>query len=57
MSAGIGLFVVDFVMRPFAKIFEKMPFLMMFVLLALYGYIAYLVIRSCINQQVNDRPY
>lgn len=46
MSAAAGLFIVDWIMRPFAKIFEKMPLLMLAILLLLYGYIAYLVFRS-----------
>jgi hypothetical protein len=46
MQAAIGVFLIDFVVRPFAKIFEKMPILMLVLLLVLYGYIAYLVLRS-----------
>ncbi len=46
MSAVSGLFIIDVVVRPFGKIFEKMPMLMVFLLLLLYGYIAYLVFRS-----------
>lgn len=53
MNAAVGLFTVDFIMRPFAKIFEKMPLLMLFILLALYGYIGYLVLRSAVAENGN----
>ena len=46
MGAAVGLFGVDFLLRPFAKIFEKMPLVMLFLLLLLYAYIAYLILRS-----------
>ena len=45
-AAGIGLFFIDFVARPFAKIFEKMPLLMLAILLIVYGTIAYVVLKS-----------
>lgn len=45
-GVGIDLFVVDFVFRPFAKIFEKMPAIIFFLLVILYSIIAYIVIRS-----------
>lgn len=46
MSAASAFFIVDWVVRPFAKIFEKMPLIMLGMLLLLYGYIAYIVFRS-----------
>lgn len=46
MSAASGLFLVDFIMRPFAKIFEKMPLVTLAIMLVLYGYIGYIVLRS-----------
>jgi hypothetical protein len=46
MSAASAFFIIDWVVRPFAKIFEKMPLLMLGALLLLYGYIAYIVFRS-----------
>jgi hypothetical protein len=46
MSAVSGLFIIDWIVRPFGKIFEKMPFVMLGILLLLYGFIAYLVFRS-----------
>ena len=45
-GAGVGLFFIDFVIRPFAKIFEKMPLLMFLIMLVLYGAIAYVVLKS-----------
>jgi hypothetical protein len=50
VSASAGLFIVDFVFRPFAKIFEKMPLLMMVLLLCLYGAVAYAVFKSAYNE-------
>lgn len=43
---GVGLFVIDFIVRPFAKIFEKMPLLMFLVMVIFYGIVAYIVWRS-----------
>ncbi len=45
-GTAVGLFLIDFVFRPFAKIYEKMPLLMLFILLCLYGIIGYIVIKS-----------
>ncbi len=45
-SAAAGLFVVDFIVRPFAKIAEKMPIVMLLLVLILYGIIAYFVLKS-----------
>lgn len=45
-GTAVGLFLIDFVARPFAKIFEKMPAIMIFIMLLLYGYIAYIVLKS-----------
>jgi hypothetical protein len=45
-GTAIDVFVVDFVFRPFAKIFEKMPGIIFLLLMLLYGVIAYIVVRS-----------
>ena len=45
-GTACGLFMIDFVIRPFAKIFEKMPFLMIGLLILLYAVIGYVVLRS-----------
>jgi len=45
-GTGVGLFFIDFLFRPFAKIFEKMPVLMLLILVGLYAFIAYVVLRS-----------
>jgi hypothetical protein len=45
-GTAVGLFIVDFVVRPFVKIFEKMPILMLLMLLILYGAVAYIVLKS-----------
>lgn len=45
-GTSVGLFFIDFFMRPIAKILEKMPFLMIAVLIILYAVIAYVVLKS-----------
>lgn len=45
-GTAVGLFLIDFIARPFARIFEKMPMIMFGVLLCLYAYIGYLVLKS-----------
>jgi hypothetical protein len=50
MTAVSGLFFVDYVFRPFAKIFEKKPLVMLVLLLCLYGFIGYVVLRSAFNE-------
>lgn len=50
-GTAVGLFIIDFVARPFARIFEKMPFIMFGVLILLYGYIAYIVLKSAYIQE------
>lgn len=51
----VGLFTVDFIMRPFAKIFEKMPFVTLVIIVLLYGYIAWVVFKSA--KPENGAPY
>lgn len=50
-GTAVGLFMIDFVFRPFAKIYEKMPIVMLLILLCLYGTIAYFVLRSSFAEQ------
>lgn len=45
-SASAELFLVDYLIRPFGKIYEKMPLVMLFLCLILYGVVAYIVLRS-----------
>ena len=45
-GTAVGLIFIDFIVRPFAKIFEKMPFLMIGLLVLLYAVIAFVVLRS-----------
>jgi hypothetical protein len=45
-AATAGLFLIDFVFRPFAKICEKMPIVSLLMCLVLYAFIAYVVIKS-----------
>lgn len=53
-GTAVGLFLIDFVARPFAKIFEKMPIIMFVILLLLYGYIGYIVLRSAWQSEQNS---
>lgn len=46
MAAAADLFLVDFVLRPFAKIYEKMPHVEMAILILVYSIIGYIVYRS-----------
>lgn len=45
-GTGVGLILIDFIARPFAKIIEKMPVLMLLFLILLYGVIAFYVLKS-----------
>jgi hypothetical protein len=45
-GTACGLFIIDFVARPFAKIYEKIPFVMFLLLALLYGTIAFFVLKS-----------
>lgn len=45
-GTACGLFIIDFIARPFAKIYEKIPFIMFVLLILLYGTITYFVLKS-----------
>jgi hypothetical protein len=45
-GTGVGLFVIDFLVRPFAKIWEKDPIVMLMMCLVLYGIVGYIVVKS-----------
>ena len=45
-GTAVGLFWIDVVMRPFAKIWEKDPILALIVCCMLYAVIGYIVLRS-----------
>jgi hypothetical protein len=45
-GTGVGLFVIDFLIRPFAKIWEKMPTVMLVLCIILYAIIGYAVLKS-----------
>jgi hypothetical protein len=45
-GTGCGLILIDMVCKPFAKILEKMPILMILFLCVLYAGIAYMVLKS-----------
>jgi hypothetical protein len=45
-GTAVGLFMIDFVFRPVAKVFEKMPLVMLLFLMILYGAIGYAVLKS-----------
>jgi predicted tellurium resistance membrane protein TerC len=52
-GTAVGLFMMDFVFRPFAKIYEKMPLIMLLVLVVLYSAIGYMVLKSA---YLSDHP-
>lgn len=52
-GTAVGLFMIDFIVRPFARIYEKMPLVMLLILITLYGIIAYFVVRS---SYFNEQP-
>ena len=45
-GTAVGLVLIDFIVRPFAKIVEKFPLSMILFLILLYGVIAYFVLKS-----------
>lgn len=45
-GTAVGLFFIDFIFRPFAKIYEKMPIVMLLMLLVLYALVGYIVLKS-----------
>ncbi|MBK7745691.1 MAG: hypothetical protein IPP57_02665 [Candidatus Obscuribacter sp.] len=53
----IGFFAVDFLVRPFARIFQKMPGLTCLIICLLYGAIAYVVWRSAFKETNEHQPY
>jgi hypothetical protein len=55
-GTAVGLFVIDFIARPFAKIFEKMPLIMFAVMVVLYGIVAYVVMRSAWQAEQDPQP-
>lgn len=50
----IGFFAIDFLVRPFARIFQKMPGVTCLILCILYGFIAYLVWRSAFKESKGE---
>ena len=54
MSAAANIFIIDFVFRTFAKIYEKMPYFMLSIVLVMYGIVAYMVIKSA---YLSDHDY
>jgi hypothetical protein len=54
MQASAGLFVIDFVLRPFFKIFQKMPGVMMLLIMCLYCLVAYVVFKSAFVDHQRD---
>lgn len=45
-GTAVGLIFIDFIVRPFAKIYEKMPVVMIGLLVLLYAVIAFMVLKS-----------
>ncbi|HMY55195.1 MAG TPA: hypothetical protein PLC15_22405 [Candidatus Obscuribacter sp.] len=49
-GTAVGLFLIDFIVRPFARIYQKMPMVTFAILCVLYGIIAYVVWRSAFKE-------
>ncbi len=45
-GTALGLFLIDFLVKPFARIYEKWPIAMLLVCLIIYGIIGYIVVKS-----------
>jgi hypothetical protein len=45
-GTAVGIFLIDFVFRPFAKIYEKMPIVALLLCLVLYSIVGYAVLKS-----------
>lgn len=45
-GTALGLFLIDFLVRPFARIYEKWPLCMLLVCIVIYSIIGYIVIKS-----------
>lgn len=56
-GTAVGLFIIDFIARPFARVFEKWPDTIMVMLLVVYGIIGYIVWKSAfrVDQQNDNR--
>jgi hypothetical protein len=46
MAAAADIFLIDYIVKPFAKIFEKMPLVMLLLIILLYSAIGYFVLKS-----------
>jgi hypothetical protein len=46
MSASADIFLIDYIFKPFAKIYEKMPLVMLLLVILLYSAIGYIVLKS-----------
>jgi hypothetical protein len=56
-AAATGLLIIDFIFRPFAKILEKWPLVMLLMVILLYVIIGYIVIKSCYLSPDQQKPY
>ncbi len=46
LSASADIFIIDYIVKPFAKTYEKMPLVMLLIIIILYSLIGYFVLRS-----------
>lgn len=46
IAASADIWFIDYIFRPFAKIYEKMPLVMLLIVMIMYGIIGYFVLRS-----------
>jgi len=52
-GTAIGIFIIDFIARPFARIFEKWPDCIMLGVLLLYAIIGYIAWKSAYQKDAN----
>ncbi|HEY9777840.1 MAG TPA: hypothetical protein V6C81_29030 [Planktothrix sp.] len=45
-TASSGIYFIDTFLKPFAKIYEKNPLIMLLIVLVLYSIIGYVVLKS-----------
>ncbi len=45
-TASSGIFLIDTLLKPFAKIFEKNPILALVTVVVMYSIVAYMVFKS-----------
>jgi hypothetical protein len=48
-GTAVGIFLVDFILRPFARVLEKWSIESLVLLMIVYGIVGYVVVRSTVG--------